>query len=29
MRPFMVGGVWLIWKVIQKNRGRDRTDVQY
>lgn len=25
----MVGGVWLIWKVIQKNRGRDRTDVQY
>jgi CHASE2 domain-containing sensor protein len=25
----MVGGIWLIWKVIQKNRGRDRTDVQY
>lgn len=25
----MVGGVWLIWKVIQKNRGRDRADVQY
>lgn len=25
----MVGGIWLIWKVIQKNRGGDRTDVRH